>query len=517
MSGISIDGYFLGIDVGTQGTKTVLCDGETGKVLGEARAGYPLVERADGTREQHPNDWVEAVNSTVREVLQSTGVDRQRVHAIGVSGQQHGLVPLAADGGVIRPAKLWNDTSTERQCRTLIERLGGEKKILELTGNNILAGYTLPKVLWLKENEPKNYEKLDTILLPHDYINFYLTGEKVMEAGDASGTAFFDARRRRWSETVLRAVDPDRDLTQCLPPLIEDWRPAGRVRAQVLENVGLPSDNVTLVSSGGGDNMMAAIGTGNTKRGVVTVSLGTSGTIYAYSDFPVVDPRGEFAAFCDSTGGWLPLACTMNVTVATELVKKLFSLSNPELEFLVNRAPAGAGGLILVPYFVGERTPNVPSGTGVFFGINEFTLNQGYLARASMEGVTLGIRYGLESMRGEGISPNEIRLTGGGSKSDTWRQIAADMFNAPTVTMEIEEAASFGAALQAMWCYSRDRGEKASMSDLTDRFVKLRAGEVKNPREEEVKRYDELLALQNEVSSALRKAFETHRRIVSSD
>jgi xylulokinase len=517
MSGISIEGFFLGIDVGTQGTKTVLCDGETGRVIGEARASYPLVEKADGTREQEPKDWVEAVNSTVREVLQTTGVDRSRVYAAGVSGQQHGFVPLADDGEVIRPAKLWNDTSTERQCGILTERLGGKERVLELTGNSILAGYTLPKVLWLRENEPEHYARLDTILLPHNYINFYLTGEKVMEAGDSSGTAFFDARSRSWSETVLRAVDQDRDLTKCLPPLIESWKPAGKIRKQVLKKLGLPEDSTVLVSSGGGDNMMAAIGTGNTKKGVVTVSLGTSGTIYAYSDFPVVDPRGEFAAFCDSTGGWLPLACTMNVTVATELVKRLFSLSNEELESLVRRAPVGAGGLVLVPYFVGERTPNVPSGTGVFFGINEFTLKQEHLARAAMEGVTLGLRYGLESMREEGINPTDIRLTGGGSKSESWRQIAADIFNAQTVTMEIEEAASFGGALQAMWCYARDRGEKVSMADLTDRFVKLRDGEVQNPREEEVKRYDQLFTLQNEVSSALRKAFDAHRRIVSSD
>jgi len=517
MNGFSVDGYFLGIDVGTQGTKTVLCDGETGEVLGEARAGYPLVEKADGTREQDPEDWVDAVNKTVVEVLKKTGVDRSAVRSVGVSGQQHGFVPLAADGSVIRAAKLWNDTSTERQCRTLIERLGGEQKVLELTGNNILAGYTVPKVLWLKENEPDNYRRLDTILLPHDYINFYLTGEKVVEAGDSSGTAFFDVRNRRWSREVLAAVDEKRDLTECLPRIIDSEKPAGKVRKEVLEKLGFPAGIRVLVSSGGGDNMMAAIGTGNTKEGVVTVSLGTSGTIYAYSEFPVVDPRGEFAAFCDSTGGWLPLACTMNVTVATELVKRLFDLSNEELEALVNRAPVGAGGLILVPYFVGERTPNVPSGTGVFFGINEFTLKHEFLARAAMEGVTLGLRYGLESMRGEGINPTDIRLTGGGSKSEAWRQIAADVFNAPTVTMEIEEAASFGAALQAMWCYANEKGVKVKLSELTDRFVKLSSDEQKEPRKEAVARYDELFALQNEVSAALRKGFERHRGIVSSE
>jgi D-xylulose kinase len=512
-----IDGYFLGCDVGTQGTKTVLFDGSQGRVLGEARAGYPLVEKADGTREQNPADWVDAVNDTIREVLQNTGVEKRRVHGIGISGQQHGFVPLAADGSVIRPAKLWNDTSTEKQCRTLIERIGGEQKVLELIGNNILAGYTVPKVLWLKENEPDNYKKLDAILLPHDYINFHLTGEKVVEAGDASGTAYFDVRNRKWSSDVLQAVDGDRDLAECLPGLIDSISPAGRVRGEVLEKLGFPAGHAVIVSSGGGDNMMAAIGTGNTRKGVVTVSLGTSGTIYAYSDFPVVDPRAEFAAFCDSTGGWLPLACTMNVTVATELVKDLFAVSNRELDELVEKTPAGSGGLVLLPYFVGERTPNVPSGTGVFFGVNEFTLKREYLARSAMEGVTLGLRFGLESMRGEGIHPTQIRLTGGGSKSDVWCQIAADVFNAPTVTMEIEEAGSLGAAIQAMWCYAHEQGRDVNISELTDQYVKLSSGEVKEPQAEAVHRYDELFALQNEVSSALRNGFEQHRRLMSSE
>ncbi len=515
MSGFSVDGYYLGIDVGTQGTKTVLCDGSNGRVIGEARAGYPLVEKADGTREQDPGDWVEAVNNTVQDVLQSTGVERGRVHGIGISGQQHGFVPLARDGSVIRHAKLWNDTSTEMQCKTLIERLGGEQKVIELTGNNILAGYTVPKVLWLKENEPENYEELHTILLPHDYINFYLTGEKSVEAGDSSGTAFFDVRNRTWSNEVLRAVDDERDLKECLAPIIESHQPAGLVRRKVLEKLGFPAGSKVLVSSGGGDNMMAAIGTGNTKKGVVTVSLGTSGTIYAYSDFPVVDPQGEFAAFCDSTGGWMPLACTMNVTVATELVKRLFALNNEELEDLVDRAPLGAGGLILVPYFVGERTPNVPSGTGVYFGINEFTLRDEHLARSAMEGVTLGMRYGLERMRSEGISTTDIRLTGGGSKSAVWRQIAADVFNAPTVTMEIEEAASFGAAIQAMWCFANESGEKRKISELTDQFVKLDTDAVKEPEKDAVKQYDELFLLQNEVSLSLRQVFERHRKFIS--
>ncbi|UCB45960.1 MAG: xylulokinase [Spirochaetota bacterium] len=515
MTKTSIEGYFVGIDVGTQGTKTVIMDGSTGEVIGSARKGYPLIEKADGTREQNPSDWVDAVRATVAKALDAAAIDKRSVLGIGVSGQQHGFVPLDSSNSVIRNAKLWNDTSTEAQCRTLIGRLGGEKEVLRLTGNNILAGYTAGKVLWLKENEPENYRKLKTILLPHDYINLYLTGERKMEAGDASGTAFFNVVSREWSHEVLKAIDDEKDLTECLPPVVDSVQPIGFVRSGVLEELGLPTDLKVIVSSGGGDNMMGAIGTGNTKEGVVTVSLGTSGTIYAYADSPVVDTLGEFGAFCSSTNGWLPLACTMNVTVATEYIKKLFSMDNKELDRSIRNTPAGSGGLILVPYFNGERTPNVPSGTGVFFGINEFTLRDGYLARSAMEGVTLGIRYGLESMKREGIEPRDIRLTGGGSKSEVWCQIASDCFNTPTVTLEIEEAASFGAAIQAMWCCINNSGGAVPISQITDSFVKMKEHTRKEPDREATDLYNELFSLQNEVSEALRNAFESHRKTIS--
>ena len=504
--------FFIGVDVGTQGTKAIIMEGGAGEIVGESRKNYGIVEKSDGTREQNPKDWSDAVIETVGEIVRNMDKkDKDRIKAIGVSGQQHGFVPLDLHGNIIRYAKLWNDTSTAKQCEEIIERLGGVPKALEYTGNNILPGYTAPKVLWLKENEPDNYEKLSTILLPHDYINFFLTGEKKAEPGDASGTAYYNVRERKWSNEVLKAIDSDRDLMENLPELIENVEPIGFIKKDVLNLLGLGSDAKIIVSSGGGDNMMGAIGTGNTKKGIVTASLGTSGTIYAYSDFPIIDRLGEFAAFCDSTGGWLPLACTMNVTVATEMIKNLFQIGNEELESLVRNSMPGSHGLILLPYFNGERTPNVPYGTGVFFGINEFTLTRENMVRSTMEGVTLGLRYGLESMKREGIRQSEIRLTGGGSKSSIWRQIVADIFNASSVNMKIEEAASYGAAIQAMWCYLNYNGNQIDISNLTDNFVQLKEETRCEPIKENVEIYDELYRMQTELGKTLKNIFKDHR------
>ena len=459
LRGMSKKEYFIGIDNGTQSTKTIIVDGETGKVLGKATKEHKFVEGLPpGHKEQDPAIWIDALINTVKKAIKNSGIDPKDVRAIGVSGQQHGLVPLDEHGRVIRPAKLWNDTSTLKESEYLVRKLGGLKRVIELLGLSIPPGFTAPKILWLKRNEPWNYKRLKTILLPHDYLNFYLTGRKVMEYGDASGTALMNVRTRTWCKEVLEAIDPN--LEEKLPPLQSSDKPVGFVRKEVAELFGFRDD--VLVSAGGGDNMMGAIGTGNTRKGIVTASFGTSGTIYAYSDVPVIDPKGEIAAFCDSTNAWLPLLCTMNVTVATEFIRNLFNMTHEEMTEAIESVPAGSEGLILLPYFEGERTPNVPDGTGVFFGLNSRTFNVAHLARASMEGVTLGMNYGLNRMRELGINPKQIRLTGGGSKNRVWRQIAADIFNTDVVCLKIDEGAAYGAALQAIWAYRNYIGEKTT-------------------------------------------------------
>ncbi|MEM1554302.1 MAG: xylulokinase [Thermoproteota archaeon] len=506
------DIYFIGIDLGTQSMKTLLVQGETGAVVGKATESYGLIENLPpGHKEQDPQVWIDAFRKTVKEVLSKTGVDPRKIRAIGVSGQQHGFVPLDENKKVIRPAKLWNDTSTAEECNYLTEKLGGMDKVIELIGNPFLPGYTAPKILWLKRNEPHNYSKLRHVLLPHDYLNYYLTGQIVMEYGDASGTAIMDVRNRVWRKEVIEAIDPK--LEDMLPPLQSSDKPAGTIRKEVAEEFGFREDVV--VSAGGGDNMMGAIGTGNVREGIVTASFGTSGTIYAYSKTPVVDPKGEIAAFCDSTNAWLPLLCTMNVTVATEYVRELFNMSHDDLTRAVEEAPVGANGLLLIPYFEGERTPNVPEGTGVFYGLNSKTFNKQNIARAAMEGVTLGMNYGLNRMRELGIKPKEIRLTGGGSKNRAWRQIAADIFNTEVVCIKVDEGAAYGAALQAMWCYLNYVGSKTSIVEICDRFVQLDENTRVSPKAPNVEIYKELQELHNLVSKSLRNAFKKHRQYLN--
>ena len=504
--------YFAGIDNGTQSTKTIIVNGETGQVVGSATKGYGLIEGLPpGHKEQDPAVWIDALHYTIARALENAKVAASEVRAIGVSGQQHGLVPLDEQGRVIRPVKLWNDTSTVEECEYLTDMLGGKKAVIEYLGLTIPPGFTASKILWLKRHEPENYEKLKTILLPHDFLNFYLTGRRAMEYGDASGTALMNIRTRTWCKEILEAIDPN--LEEKLPPIRSSDKPIGTVREEIAQKLRFRED--VPVSAGGGDNMMGAIGTGNTRKGIVTASFGTSGTIYAYSDVPVVDPEGEIAAFCDSTNAWLPLLCTMNVTVATEFVRSLFNLSYDELSKVVDEAPAGSDGLILLPYFEGERTPNVPDGTGVFYGLNARTFTRSHYARAAMEGVTMGMNYGLNRMKDLGIKPAQIRLTGGGSKNRAWRQIAADIFNTEVVCLKIDEGAAYGAALQALWTYQNWVGEKTTIQDITDRYVEVDEETQASPKTPNVEVYKELQRIQDDLSSSLRKTFSKHREFLS--
>lgn len=463
----------LGIDCGTQSLKTVALDGDTGEILASASRAYGLVEGLPpGHLEQDPETWWQALQDTVTEVVAALGPRRGDVAALGVSGQQHGFVPLDAGHAVIRPAKLWCDTSTAAQCGEIRAALGGREAVIGLVGNDMLPGFTAPKILWLKQNEPSNYARLAHVALPHDFLNLRLTGNLRMEYGDASGTALFEVRRRVWSPEVGAVIDGS--LAEKLPAVGSSRCACGMLSAGLGRRWGL--GEVT-VSAGGGDNMMAAIGTGNVRPGGVTASLGTSGTIFACAEKPVVDPGGEIAAFCDSDDHWLPLLCTMNVTVATELFRIMFGWDHARMDAEISSVPPGADGLAFLPYLQGERTPNLPHGCGVLHGMNTSNTTPAHVARAVMEGVTLGMAYGLRRMERLGVKPGVIRLTGGGSKSAVWRQMCADIFGHPVVTLRSAEGAALGAAIQAL-----ATAEQADAARLAARLAPVDEAGRREPR-----------------------------------
>ncbi len=494
---------FLGIDCGTQSTKTIALDWESGRILASAQKSYGFVPNLPpGAMEQHPKDWIDAAEQSIGEVINTLGGRKEEIRGIGVSGQQHGLVVLDGEDRVVRPAKLWNDTTTSGQCDQITDHFGGPAGVISLVGNTMRTGYTAPKILWLRQNEPENWEKTRSVLLPHDYLNFWLTGAKRMEFGDASGTALLDVKTREWSTQVVDYIAED--LSEKLPQLLPSTASHGTLRRNLCEKWGLT--NTPLVSAGGGDNMMAAIGTGNIQPGVVTASLGTSGTLFAFSTAPIIDPEGEVAAFCDSTDNWLPLICTLNLTLVTEHIRKSFGWDYAQLEDQIRSVPVGCDGLLLLPYLTGERTPDLPNGTGVFHGLTLTNFTAPHLARAAFEGVTLGLGYGLERFRELGLHPAEIRLTGGGSNSRLWRQMCADVFGVPTVCLQSGEGAGLGGALQAAWIWEKEHGSNAPLAEICNRLVQVDETSRNEPDAEAHRVYLDALQRTSGIRKALKEA-----------
>jgi len=459
---------YLGIDCGTQGTKAIVLDTVSGQVLGQGAAPHTMISGANGRREQDTGQWLDAFIQATRQALAAAAVDGQAILGIGVSGQQHGLVLLDEQGQVLRPAKLWCDTETTPENQRLLEQLGGEQGSLERLGLVIAPGYTVSKLLWTQEQHPELFARIAHILLPHDYLNYWLTGRSCAEYGDASGSGYFDVRKRCWDLPLLHEIDPSGRLQAALPELIEAHQPVGRVLPEIAALLGINPN--ALVSSGGGDNMMGAIGTGNIQAGIITMSLGSSGTVYAYADQPLISPHASVAAFCSSSGGWLPLICTMNLTNATGAVRELFDLGLDDFNARVEQAPIGADGVSMLPFLNGERVPALPQATGSLSGLTLTNLTQANLCRAVVEGTTFGLRYGLDLLREAGLQSHGIRLTGGGSKSPVWRQMVADIMDTPVVCTRQSEAAALGAAIQAAWCESTG---VQSLSELCERCVSL--------------------------------------------
>lgn len=480
---------FLGIDCGTQGSKALVLDADSGRVLGEGSAPHPLISGVNGRREQQPSDWLAAFEQATHAALNAAAITGEQILAIGVSGQQHGLVLLDEQGEVLRPAKLWCDTESTEQNQRLLDYLGGEAGSLERLGVAIAPGYTVSKLLWTREQHPEIFERIAHILLPHDYLNYWLSGRCCAEYGDASGSGYFDVRRRTWDTALLQHIDPSGRLVAALPQLIESQQCLGPIRPQIAQRLGL--NPAARIASGGGDNMLGAIGTGNIQPGAITMSLGTSGTLYAYADQPRVSPQPQVATFCSSSGGWLALICSMNLTSASGLIQQLLALDIEQFSALVAQAPIGAEGVLMLPFFNGERVPALPNARASLHGMSSDNLSRANLCRAVVEGSVFGLRYGLDLLRASGIESRSIRLIGGAAKSPLWRQIVADIMATPLICPQHTEAAALGAAIQAAWCLGREQGHETTLEALCARCVSLDASTETRPDRRRSEQYEQ--------------------------
>lgn len=481
MSSAAHDACFVGFDVGTQSTKGIVVDLRAGRVVARAQKAYGLIEGlAPGAAEQHPATWWNAMREVAHDLLAQPDVDAAKLAGLAISGQQHGFVALDSDGEVIRPAKLWCDTSTSAEACELSERWGRQ----------VPTGFTASKVLWLQRHEPDAFARLASVLLPHDWINYRLTGRRCTEAGDASGTGFFDPGTRRFITADAASIDSS--LPGALPPVLAPDEPVGEITAEAAAELGLPTG--LMVAPGGGDNMMSAIGSGAVATGVCVMSLGTSGTVFTYTDQPVVDPEGLIAPFCDSTGGWLPLLCVMNATGVAGEVHRAFADVHPELNDLTRaaeRVEPGCGGLVFLPYLMGERVPDLPDATGALLGMRPGHLDPAMLFRAALEGTSLNLAWGVDRMRSLGIAIDSVRLIGGGARNSLWRRILADVLAVPVQGLAEPESAALGAALQAAWVARRSSGDAAEISEVGATLISPDGASIE-PEPEAVSRYQEL-------------------------
>ena len=449
------DKVLLGIDIGTSGSKALLVDPD-GNVLASATGDYPMFTPRPLWAEQNPQDWWAATVTAVRGVLQSAGVRPEQVAGVGLTGQMHGLVLLDNRGEVLRPCIMWNDQRTGAQCEAITEKIGPQG-LLQLIANPVLPGFTAPKIVWVREHEPDVYSRIAHVLLPKDYIRYRLTGALATEVSDASGTALLNVEGRGWSEEMLAALDIPAGW---IPECHESTVPTAAISAQAASETGLKVG--TPVVGGGGDQAAQAVGSGIIEQGTISVTLGTSGVVFAATDRFLLEPEGRLHAFCHAVPGQWHLMGVMlsaagslrwyrDVLGQSELLKA--STEGKDVYDVLCQqaasAPAGSEGLIFLPYLSGERTPYPdPDARGVFFGL---TLRHGreHMVRAVLEGVTYGLRDSLELMRDMGVEIKQVRASGGGAKSALWRQILADVFNSEIVLTNVPEGAAFGAALLA--------------------------------------------------------------------
>ncbi len=437
---------FLGIDVGTGGTRAVLINAD-GKIIASATAVHESFASPEtGWAEQSPEDWRRAAVSAIREVLAQENIRAEEVASIGFSGQMHGAVLLDERDDVLRPALLWCDQRTEAQCRYINERIGRET-LIELVSNPAVTGFTLPKLLWVRDHEPEIWERVKSVLLPKDYVRFRLSGDKASDAADASGTLLFDVKNRRWSNRMLEVFEIETGL---LPSVYESIEITGIVSKTGAAETGLREG--TLIVAGAGDNAAGAIGMGITKPGTTSVTIGTSGVVFAVTNEPFLDPKGRIHTLCHAIPGrWHNTGVTLAAGLSLKWFRETFGddKSYDELVDEAAKIDAGSNGAIWLPYLMGERTPHLDaSARAAFVGLTA-SHTKAHLTRAVLEGVAFSLRDSLEIFKELGAKISTIRLGGGGAKSALWQQIQADVYDSEIETVEAEEGAAFGAAILA--------------------------------------------------------------------
>ena len=458
--------HVLGLDVSTTATKAVILDGD-GAVAAVASAEYPYDTPRPLWSEQDPQLWWEATVRAVREALETAGLTGDGVDAVGLTGQMHGLVALDAADRVLRPAILWNDQRTGAEC-DLIRELVGRERLIAVTGNDALTGFTAPKILWVRANEPGVWARIAHVLLPKDLVRLRLTGGRAVDRADGAGTILFDLAARDWSTEILDALGIDRDW---LPETFEGPEVTGTVTEDAAAATGLRAG--TPVVAGGGDQAAAAVGVGSVEPGISSLSLGTSGVVFTTTPDPTVEPEGRLHAFCHSVPErWHLMGVMLSAAGSLRWYRDTLApgIGFDELVAEAADAPPGCDGLLFLPYLTGERTPYPdPLARGAFVGLT-VAHTRAHLTRAVLEGVAFGLRDSLELVRGAGLAPStEIRATGGGIQSELWRQILTDVLDARIVTTSTAEGAAQGAATLA----AVGAGWHASVEDACHAFVQI--------------------------------------------
>jgi xylulokinase len=500
--------YLMGIDVGTTGTKTLLID-EEGVIVASAVAEYPMYTPRPQWAEQDPEDWWQATIRSVRQVLNASGIAPREITGIGLTGQMHGMVMLDAQGQVLRRCIMWNDQRTASQCEWIMNTIGRER-FLELTLNPALPGFTAPKIIWTRENEPEVYAQAAMVLLPKDYIRYRLTGVYATEVSDASGTVLLDVSRRRWSAEVLAELGIP---AEWMPECVESPATTGRISAEAAELTGLAAG--TPVVGGGGDQAASAVGTGVVEPGLVSVTLGTSGVVFAYTEEPSRDPMGRLHTFCHAVPGkWHVMGVTLSAGGSFRWFRDALGLAEKNIARLTGvdpyvvltaeaeQAPAGCEGLFFLPYLTGERTPYADANArGGFIGLT-VRHDKRHMVRAVLEGVGYSLRDSIELFRDLAIPIQQVRAVGGGARSAAWRQILADIFGTELVTINVTDSTAYGAALLA----GVGSGVYASVPEACAQTIRIVDRTDPTPASEKV--YDEAYPIYRSLYHALKPAYD---------